>query len=433
MLKHISFVGSYLVVSAALCMAAAPKIELVSVGPKNVLPDGSFDGVHVAIVGDRPQLVLVQQPLLWSVIALVRTPEGKLLAQNRAVTAIKETRADYYDRSGELTLTLDAAVSGAEELIVSLNFLNNPIALAKIKINPPDPSVTPGGSVTTSATRNWWGSNCGWTGLGFNRAAKASEEDVHLGGSWTAGYSTRPFYSIDSTIKIPVCSFKGLQLDVGGTAKTVEKPSLDPDSFSAFASLKPSEPFQASKSDWARIWSVKAGSEFSRKDEVRNFIFAGEYEWAYSHAVLDGGGQVSYSIGLDIAPGLEIGSNYRAPGGFRAGYGNIARLSPRSVAYLVVPMAGHRKSLTFRSTYNPRILLSAEPFQDNRIWVAHQTPFTSFAKGTRHSLSNELNVDLTSIASLTFKHEFGSLPPAFHIVDFRFTTGLTIAWKWKTK
>lgn len=58
-------------------------------------------------------------------------------------------------------------------------------------------------------------------------------------------------------------------------------------------------------------------------------------------------------------------------------------------------------------------------------------PFPSVAKGTRHEWKDTLDFKVTPLLALTLSHEFGSTPPAFRILDHRFTLGGTAMSAWK--
>ena len=437
-----------LAMAATLSLTAAqPKVAISAVTPHLDFGPAcavTFGQIVIAIDNaNLPPISDLEVLSLWRIVAVFQDATGisaRPLSVIR-VEALTLNGLNQYAITGQVVLTLDSPVSQLPtELFVSLNLLTGavknwqPTDVTKKfveKCTPSGPTVEVGNMPSTPVPSPGRTSGpCIYSDLGF-RKAKEGEENVKLTGAYTAGFSAKPLYSVDATMEFPICPTQNYDISVGGTIKTAEQRSLDPDSFTSYISLRPKSASRYSQSvTWYRTWELKGGAEFSRKDQFENIVFAPKFVTGYSNFRVNSAGRLRYSGGLELTVSMELGDNRRT-NAFRAGYGFIGRVAPAAQAYFLVPLRSPSRSFVINSTYNPRILLSAEPFTDNRILIVSNTPYKSFAKGTRHYLLNEVAVDLTDLASLSIKNEFGALPPAFKIVDFRFTIGLTLKWKWR--
>ena len=392
-----------------------------------------------------PPFIEISAANLWSGVSVAA--DGTLHATPFEVAAIRSqvvNQKDDYPMNGGLVITLKKPLDEFPvRLLISLDYLNGgmmswqpdrvPKQFRKIctvpVAFPPVASSTAFGGIGTSTRPA--GRGCDYTGLGFVEPSKPGDEKVKLSGAWTTGYSTRPLYSIDATMEIPICPLPTFDIDIGGTIKTAERRSIDPDSFTAYVSLKPKTAKHIGQSrTFYHTRGIRDGGEFSRKDQFENILFVPHLTMGAATYRTNASGKLRFCYGFELVGAFEGGHNRRTKN-LRSGYGAIGRLAPGLSAYFLVPMKSTARSLILSTYYNPRILLSAEPFTDNRIWVAHEAPFKSFAAGTRHYWQNQLAADLTPLVSLSVKSEFGSMPPAFNIVDFRLTTGVTLKWKWR--
>jgi len=445
----------------AAATAAVPKVGIGNVNPLLRFGQNSkcaaFNAIQITFKpGEIPGFKDVDLAALWTVIEIrksgtstnatplivksVRKP--KYLAPD-GVTVLEK---DVYPYIGQIILELDTDVGGIpDRLFVSVQAGNGALADWPIKpayvpyagkcdtpppplnLDAPIPLDNSAPELPASAKK------CDFSGVGLFPVEDPAKPNVNLSGTWVTGFSTRPLYSIDATVEAPLCPAKTFDLNVGGTIKTAEKKSIDPDSFSAYISAKSKGATFINKNKTIyRGWEVRGGGEFSRKDQFENIVFAPKGYLGWADKKRNSSYQVRYSGGIELTAGVEVGHNRRTKD-FRSGYGGIGRLAPAVSVYFLVPLNSTTRSFQITSTYSPRFLLSAEPFTDNRIWIEHEKPFKSFAAGTRHHRLNQVDIGVSDLVSLSFKNEFGSIPPAFNIIDFRFTTGLTIKWKWKGK
>jgi len=149
-----------------------------------------------------------------------------------------------------------------------------------------------------------------------------------------------------------------------------------------------------------------------------------------SHALLVSKTKESFvraAINAELAGGIEAGANMQSKD-LPQGYGGIFRIVPGASIYAVFPGALGFDEIRWTSTYRARLLTTREPFVDVR---DDDRPFASLAKGTRHEWKDQLDFKVTPLVGLTFTHEYGSTPPAFKILDHRFTLGATVMWAWR--
>lgn len=444
MLRHLAL---FLLTFTAL-IGAQPKLEISAVNP--TLQFGANCSIQFNQIGttlapsDLPRFSDIAVESRW-IILLVFQNGQTLSSRPVRVTGVRSPQdngKDQYPITGQVLLTLAENVDTLPlRIFVSLDLLGGTVKewqpssdVKKFASSCAAPSPAAFASEITSPpqTSPTWKhlGSCDYSTLGFFKPAKG-EDNVNVSGTLLAGYSARPLYSIDATIELPLCPTENYDFNIGGAVKSAERRSLDLDSFSAYLSFKPKSATRYGNSTtWYRSWDIRGGEEFSRKDQFENIVFAPKFVTGYADFKVNSQGRFRFSGGFELTGSVEVGHNRRTKS-VRAGYGGIGRIAPAVVVYFRKPLGSPGRSLVLTSTYNPRILLSPEPFADNRIWVAAETPFKSFASGTRHYWLNQIDIDLTDLAALVVKSEFGSLPPAFNIIDFRFTTGLTLKWKWR--
>lgn len=449
----------FVVLAAAALMTAQSRVQLSEISPSLRFGENcSVDFKEIAVTvssANIPDLGTVNVQSRWMVL-LVFQSGSQLLARPvkvREVKSLRANRKDVYPITGQLVLTLDEIVTGLPlHILVNLDLLGGTVkewqptentrrfvskcaSATSDSAQPPVPAAPQAAPSTPAPSEPGPGTRlgpCDYSKLGFFKPKKG-EENMSLTGAWVAGFSTRPLYTIDAIAELPLCPTQKYDVFLGGTIKTAERRSLDPDSFTSYLSFRPkSASHYGGSTTWYRNWDVRGGAEFSRKDQYENVVVAPKFVSGFADFKVDARGRLVFSGGFEFTASLEVGANRRTSA-FRSGYGAIGRAAPAVTAYFLIPLGSPSKSFVLTSTYNPRVLLSAEPFTDNRVWVAHEIPFRSFAAGTRHYWLNQIDIDLTKIAALTFKNEFGSLPPAFRIIDFRFTTGLTLKWKWRNE
>ena len=260
--------------------------------------------------------------------------------------------------------------------------------------------------------------------LSLNPSDNPAKADMYLSGSWVPAAGSRPSYNIDSHISVPYCLGKTWDLNVTGKVKTADHPNADPDSFSAGVALAPRFPFWGSPNEAFDFQWQAAQWEFSRRDEALNLTTIPTFTYARGWFDTGAAHRVTHSGGFNVRFAPALGENLRNHiTAIRNGYGAIARMTPGADVYLALPRDAWSIRLT--STWDARILLTREPLIDYRRPVRF-----SLARGTRHSVSNTLEINPNKYFGISIKHEYGSLPPAFEFVDHKATVGLAITWSW---
>ena len=287
-------------------------------------------------------------------------------------------------------------------------------------------------SLVGKPTRVTWSPKKRGGSLGIFPVDKRDKADVYLYGAWISGPDVAPTYNVDLSIGAPLKDFTWggtpFRPSLLATVKTAERRDVDPDSYSVVAKvgriypadLDDAGPYFDFQWDVARV-------EFSRKDSFSNWVTAPTLLLSHGLARKDKDNFVRAAINGEIFGSIEAGNNMQAKN-LPDGYGAIFRLVPGLALYGSFPGAFGLGEVRWTTTYRARILTTKEPFTDVR---DDDNPFPSLARGTRHEWKDQLDFKVTPLLSLAITHEFGSVPPAFKILDHRFMFGVTAMWSWK--
>lgn len=269
--------------------------------------------------------------------------------------------------------------------------------------------------------------------LGVFPVEKRDKADIYLFGSWVSGPDVSPVYNVDLSVAPPPLDIKirggDFRVTTSFTMKSAERRSVDPDSYQVSAkmgrlypvNLGEAGPYLDFQWDAARL-------EFSRKDSFSNFVTAPSLVFSKAlFASLTEQKLVRAAVNVELLGSIEAGANLRAKD-LPEGYGTIFRVVPGVAFYAAFPGALGTEEVRWTSTYRARILTTKEPYIDVR---DDDEPFASVARGTRHEWKDQLEVKVTPLLSLAVAHEFGSTPPAFKILNHRFTLGVTMMWAWR--
>ena len=402
--------------AAMRCAAATPGVTLI--GP-SLSP--SLNSIVVAVGKPRPPLDSIQASNLWQVAA--RQP-GNPLGVLVPVASVDQADSDLpYAVTGLVRVTFAAPLATVPDTIDLTLALGTHPATVTWK------NKKPGAKPTQFQDP-----------FGFYPAANKASADMYLSGAYVGGVGAKPAYEVDAVVGSPVWIPghvpAGAEVDkrqyvvsVTGKAATTDKPSFDPDSFSAGVSLArryPKALDDHGRSYFDFKWNA-ADWEFSRVDKAFNFVSTPTLIYDVGGAVLRADRTVAAAASLDFYGGVEVGTNLENKI-VAGGYGGIARFVPGAALNLVFPKALGLKSISFTSDYRDRILGEKEPFIDTRGKTR-----TYLARGSRHHISNTLTLQLSDYVGISIKHEYGSLPPAFKLVDNKVTIGVTTLWSWKKK
>lgn len=388
--------------AVAAAMAAPAAAQSLSLGGPSLAPP--YDSITVRITDmPRPDPAVFTDKAKWVVV--VRSPSNPAGAQVDIASVAPTT---VYSNSGLIRISFVTPVAANVDSADIVSLVGKP-------------------------TRITWSAKKTRGGLGIFAVDKRDKADVYLYGAWISGPDLAPTYNVDLSIGAPLKDFTwrgtAFRPSLLATVKTAERRDFDPDSYSVVAKvgriypadLDDAGPYFDFQWDVARV-------EFSRKDSFRNWVTAPTV--VLSHALFvrkDANKFVRAAIDGEILGSIEAGNNLQAKD-LPDGYGGIFRVVPGVALYGSFPGAFGLEEIRWTTTYRARILTTKEPFTDVR---DDDQPFPSLARGTRHEWKDQLDVKLTPLLSLAITHEFGSVPPAFKILDHRFMLGVTAMWSWK--
>ena len=391
--------ASLLLVAIGLGTAAAQPLSLA--GP-SLAPNRESVTVRIADT-PKPDPTAVTNKNQWVVVARsAANPAGVQLS----IDTVAATQ--FYDTTGLIRITFVSPAPPDVDAVDVLSLIGKP---ARVTWTPRKPSG----------------------GLGFFAAEKREKSDVYLFGSWVTGEDLAPAYTIDVSAASPPKDFTWLGENWRATAsaavKSADHREIDPDSYLVSGkvglyfpeNLGDTGPYLDFQWEFVRF-------EFSRKDEFSNFITAPAFTLSQRLlAKLTKERTVKAALDAELLGGIEAGHNMESKV-VPEGYGAIFRLVPGLALYASFPGALGLDEIRWTTTYRARILTTKEAYTDVR---DDEHPFPSVAKGTRHEWKDTLDFKVTPLLALTFSHEFGSTPPAFKILDHRYTLGATVMWAWK--
>jgi len=176
--------------------------------------------------------------------------------------------------------------------------------------------------------------------------------------------------------------------------------------------------------------------ELDKKGNAINVVSAPSITYGLGHAfvTLDaknpGAKKVSASVGLDLSGGFEFGSNlkndYAVANKTIGGQGWFLRGVPSATAYLIIPKVLRLNKISVTSSYVARIPTTDEVFIETR---QTKNPIPELSDKTRNYVQNAVNFMITDYFGIQIKHQYGSLPPAFNLVQNSGSIGLVFALK----
>jgi hypothetical protein len=286
----------------------------------------------------------------------------------------------------------------------------------------------------------------------FIGAKSPQDANISITGSYSPAIGSPPQYSIDSSGTLAVPIGKSPRDYLGGAAavKTDKRAAVNPDSYSAaliYQRVLWSPPLLSDQ----EVSSYAASSEGppTRRVEgaVLNWYVSGvEFDHKATNLNYISAAAVSFPVRiLPIRPivndtkvlssmtfigGIETGDNIENAVR-RDGLGYILRgyAGADFAGVANVPKSWHLKGITLASSYRVRVPSTSEVFTRTKTNATTgktvDVPFLSTQ--ARHHLQSELDFNLSDSFSITVKHEYGEMPPAFRLVDNSVTIGLKIA------
>jgi hypothetical protein len=219
-------------------------------------------------------------------------------------------------------------------------------------------------------------------------------------------------------------------ISVTGDINTDKKKNADPDSFHWAIPIQ-----HVTRSNITEQFPT-LGMELDKKGNAINLVSGPSVTGAIGHTFVRGDPKnpgaktVTASIGLELSGGLEFGSNlkndFAVANKTIGGQGWFLRGVPSATCYLIVPKVLRLSKISITSSYTARIPTTDEVFIETR---HRANPVPELSSNTRNFVQNTINFMLTDYFGIQIKHQYGSLPPAFNLVQNSGSIGLIFALK----
>ena len=262
----------------------------------------------------------------------------------------------------------------------------------------------------------------------FTPVDSSDDATVYVSGIMAPAVSKHTAYTIDARAKYWFWERGLSSAFVTGEYKADARTNADPDSTSLFLTF---DRYSSLIMKWDAI-----GIESNRKASVVNMMSRPRVGSALSHAFLatrsDASGNelsvVKASIGLDLWFGIETGLNLKHDDGIKAD-DFILRFVPETKAYLVVPTTGLINKIVFSAGYAVRLPVTDETFVETRDLAAGASAVPSATQRARHLAKLGITFKLTDWFGVEGQYSYGSLPPAFQIVNHSGKIGIVFQAK----
>ncbi len=263
-------------------------------------------------------------------------------------------------------------------------------------------------------------------------AQNKQNADLYFSASYSPAIHSAPQYSIDGSIgmvwDLDHQHVTRGQLGFLGTVKTDKRKKVDPDSYRIFLVYQNTlvnkfhGPMQGVRFTW-----LAAGGEFDRKGKTVSFISAPSLDFPLRlfpriiHSTKE-----AMAV-LTPTAGFEVGHNFH-----NAVTPNVGRAVARGVVgasllYRFNPKLPGFKGVELSSSYMLRMPLAREVFTLTKTVNGQDVDAPFLGKNPRHYLKTELGLKLTDTFALSFKHEYGAVPPVFRKADHKVTVGFTFS------
>ena len=264
------------------------------------------------------------------------------------------------------------------------------------------------------------------------KPSKASS-DIYLNGTYSPAINSAAQYSIETSIGLLFPLAPSSEANYGslgflGTVNSDKRPNVDPDSYRVFGvyqralNKEPHWPLEG-----ILFTGLIAGAEFDRKANNVNFISSPIFDFPIR---LRGEIHNKGSLVPVLTPelGMEFGNNFRNainPNG----QGFIARgLAGATLGVDFKSKVAFFQSLHLANTYRVRLPVFAEVYTLTTTNAAGKSvDVPSLSTQARHYIKDELDFVLWKPLSFAITHEYGTLPPAFRLIDQKVSIGFTFA------
>jgi hypothetical protein len=260
-------------------------------------------------------------------------------------------------------------------------------------------------------------------------AAKGKEDaDIYFSGSAAGARESKPLYSFES--KLGYLFSLGRKGAIGPRAEVsaASESDIDPDSIKATVSYEKAWPLKWWRSSGFILRSDALGLEFDKENRNRNLMTELNGTLVLPPKRL---GESTFAA-VDFMAGFEGGHNYRHALNEDEGLGNLWRWKFGANFYFVAlkpPPVFKLKRVDFSTEYKVRLLDSAEPFTE----TVGGEEVTMLRKKPRHYVGSDLDLMFSDALGVSLKYRYGSLPPAFKLVNNSVSVGLTFKLKQANK
>jgi hypothetical protein len=303
-----------------------------------------------------------------------------------------------------LTPSDPAPVKNAAQLIV--RFGEKDIALVSLTQPSPGPVVKP--------------------------TSNKQSSDLYLSGTYSPAINSSPQYQLDGFVAlmkdIDANHLNYGQAGVVGSVITDKRKQVDPDSYRIFGAYQ-----NPLSSEWhgplqgvLLTWLV-GGAEFDRKGKDANFITAPYLDFPIRlfpkviHATTE-----PMAI-LTLTTGIEAGYNFHNAVSPDAGRGIFRGVAGGNLLFRFNPKLPGFKGVELSSAYTVRLPAVDEIFTSTKLVDGQSVDVPFLGNKARHYIKQELDFKLNDFFSLTFKHEYGALPPVFRMVDHKASVGFAFS------
>lgn len=342
---------------------------------------------------------------------------------------------DYLDKSKYRVVALTSSLPGGEWKWIDLTDVSIDSSQQLVTLTPANPSDVKNAAKLMLLIGNDPGVFQSKYEPSQQPVKKASKDtsDVYLNFSFSPGINSAQQYSIDSSIGVLFPIAPSSTTDYGswgflGTAQTDKRKKADPDSYRIFGVYQ--VPLTKS-SHWPLqgvLWTwLVAGGEFERQAKNANFITSPLFDFPLR---LRGQINNKTSVVPVLVPeiGLELGNNFMNAVN-SGGQGVVVRgVAGAALSVVFKPKLNLFQEIHLTSNYKVRLPARDEVFTNTKTDSTGKTvdvPFLSTKP--RNYIKSELGFTIWEPISFTISHEYGSIPPAFRLVDHKVSIGLTLA------
>jgi len=255
---------------------------------------------------------------------------------------------------------------------------------------------------------------------------KPDDATLYFSGIVAPAAGKHTTYTIDTRADWRIRQAGRTTVSLAGELKADKRPRADPDSASAFVRWVQYD------DTFVYRWDA-GGAEFDRVGKIVNVMSRLRASLPLSYPFLttttDANGnaipRLRATVGVNLGMGLEVGANAR-----HGDYADVddpstivLRVVPQLKTYLVLP-APVVKKLVFSADYLVRFPTRRELFLETRDLPDKADPVPHVDRRSRHYATAAMKMALTKWFGVKVEYEYGSLPPAFKMVDHSAKIGL---------